>query len=141
MLSDFENTVFCISQVLQVLVFVLGCYFFSISIFGLMIKKEDKTTQFKPTKKFAAVIAAYNEELVIAHIIESLLRQNYPRNLYDIYVVADNCTDNTANIAREHGAIVFTRTNNNERGKGYALEWMFRKLHSMEKKIRCYMCF
>jgi cellulose synthase/poly-beta-1,6-N-acetylglucosamine synthase-like glycosyltransferase len=132
MLSEFENTIFCISQVLQVLVFVGGCYFFCISIFGLIINKENSTTQSKPTKKFALVIAAYNEELVIAHIIESLLRQNYPRNLYDIYVVADNCTDNTANIARAHGAIVFTRTNNHERGKGYALEWMFSKLHSME---------
>jgi cellulose synthase/poly-beta-1,6-N-acetylglucosamine synthase-like glycosyltransferase len=47
-------------------------------------------------------------------------------------VIADNCTDNTAEIAEKHGALVYVRTNNQERGKGYALEWMFNKIHALE---------
>jgi len=73
------------------------------------------------------IVAAHNEEAVIGHIVDSLFRQNYPRNLFDVYVVADNCTDRTAEIAEEHGAIVYKRYNNSARGKGYALEWMFEK--------------
>jgi len=80
------------------------------------------------------IVAAHNEEAVIGHIVDSLFRQNYPRNLFDVYVVADNCTDRTAEIAEEHGAIVYKRYNNSARGKGYALEWMFEKIYNMEEK-------
>ena len=51
-----------------------------------------------------AIIPAHNEEMVVANLIESLKNQTYDRDLYDIYVIADNCTDNTANIARRAGA-------------------------------------
>src|SRR5690606_24301726 len=66
--------------------------------------------------------------------IDSLLRQNYPRELYDIFVIADNCTDRTAEISEAHGALVYKRFNKNERGKGYALEWMFNQIYEMGKK-------
>ncbi|MEW8957100.1 glycosyltransferase family 2 protein, partial [Clostridium sp.] len=66
--------------------------------------------------------------------VESLVDLDYPKHLYDIFVIADNCTDKTAKIAREHGAKVFERVNKDKRGKGYALEWMFDKIFKMNKK-------
>lgn len=75
-----------------------------------------------------AVISARNEEKVIANLIESLKLQAYPKNKLDIYVIADNCTDNTAQIAREAGAIVYERFDETKKTKGYALEWFFEKV-------------
>lgn len=130
MLLSFNDIIYSISQIMQIFIFVTGCYFFSISIFGWIKWKENKIKYYPPKKRFALVIAAHNEEIVIENIIDSLKKQNYPKNLYDIFVIADNCTDNTADIAKKHGAIVYIRENNKEKGKGYALEWAFNKIIS-----------
>jgi cellulose synthase/poly-beta-1,6-N-acetylglucosamine synthase-like glycosyltransferase len=103
-----------------------------LSLFGLYRRKENKN--YVPSKKFAMIVAAHNEEVVIANLIESLQHQDYPKELYDIFVIADNCTDKTAEIAAKHGAKVFERNNKEKRGKGYALEWMFDKIFKMDKK-------
>ncbi|TYQ16633.1 UNVERIFIED_CONTAM: cellulose synthase/poly-beta-1,6-N-acetylglucosamine synthase-like glycosyltransferase [Acetivibrio alkalicellulosi] len=134
MLSQINSVIFCTTQVIQVIIFAAGCYFFGISIFGWVLGKSQDSKEFLPQKKFALIIAAHNEEKVITHIVHSLYRQNYPKNLYDIFVIADNCTDNTAKIAREHGAIVLERTNYTKKGKGHALEWMFSKIFEMDEK-------
>jgi cellulose synthase/poly-beta-1,6-N-acetylglucosamine synthase-like glycosyltransferase len=73
--------------------------------------------------RMAVVIPAHNEELVLAATLASLASQDYPRERFEVVVVADNCTDATAAIARAHGAQVLERTNRAERGKGYALDW------------------
>lgn len=125
--------IFTLTQIMQIFIFVVGCYFFSISIFGWIKKKEASSLNYPPKTKFALVVAAHNEEIVIGHIVDSLFRQNYPRELYDVFVIADNCSDKTAEIAEKHGARVFVRENKNERGKGYALEWMFNKIYNMEE--------
>jgi len=134
MLRHLNDIIFCSTQLVQVLIFMAGCYFFGVSIFGWIKRKEEPAEKYPPQKRFALIVAAHNEELVIAHIIDSLQKQNYPRNLYDIYVVADNCSDRTAEIAHKRGAIVYRRNNNDERGKGYALEWMFNKIFPMDDK-------
>ena len=81
------------------------------------------------------VVAAHNEEIVISELVDSLKNIKYPNELYDIFVVADNCTDKTADIAEEHGAIVLRRFNKIEKGKGFALEWAFDKIFKMEKNF------
>ena len=86
-----------------------------------------------PSKRFAVLVAAHNEHTVIGQLVENLHELNYPKDLYDIYVIADNCEDNTAQIAREAGAIVCERVDNEKKSKGYALEWMFERLFEMEK--------
>lgn len=134
MLSQFNSAVYHITQIIQVLVFAVGTYFLGISIFGWIKRKDDRAEKYPPRKRFALIIAAHNEEQVIGHIIDSLSRQNYPRDMYDIFVIADNCTDRTAEIAEQHGAIVYKRFNTEERGKGYALEWMFEKIFAMGDK-------
>lgn len=132
MLSIFSSVLFYLSEFVQVLIFIGGCYFFGISIFGWIKKRDASGNNFKPVKKFALVVAAHNEELVISHIIDSLFKQSYPRELFDIYVIADNCTDRTSEIAEAHGAKVHIRENNVNRGKGYALEWMFDRLFKLD---------
>lgn len=81
-----------------------------------------------PLRRYAAVICARNEENVIADLIGSLRAQRYPRELLDIYVVADNCTDRTADIAREAGATVYERADSARVGKGYALDFLFKRI-------------
>lgn len=76
--------------------------------------------------KYAVIIAARNEELVIGQLIESIKKQNYPNKLIDIFVVADNCTDHTARVAAQAGAIVKERFNKVQVGKGYALDYMIK---------------
>lgn len=75
--------------------------------------------------RFALVTAAHNEEQVIVPHVENLLRLDYPRECYQVFVIADNCTDATARLARQAGARVLERHNLRQRGKGYALEWFF----------------
>lgn len=76
--------------------------------------------------KYAIIIPARNEERVIGQLIHSIRAQNYPRELIDVFVVADNCTDDTARVAEEAGAVVRERFNREQVGKGYALDFMFR---------------
>ena len=124
--------IFAITAIFQVVVFALMMYYFVLAFFGFKRKNEKKN--YTPTKKFAMIVAAHNEEVVIGKLIESMLNQNYPRELFDIFVIADNCTDNTAKIARKYGVYVYERFNKEQKGKGYALEWMFDKIFKMQKK-------
>lgn len=124
--------IYSVTAVFQLAVFALMMYYFILAFFGLRRKSEKKN--YTPTKKFAMIVAAHNEEVVIGKLIESMLNQNYPRELFDIFVIADNCTDNTAKIARKHGVYVYERFNKEQKGKGYALEWMFDKIFNMQKK-------
>ena len=54
--------------------------------------------------RFAVLIAARNEQEVIGPLVDSLLRQDYPKELYDVWVIPNNCTDDTAGAARAAGA-------------------------------------
>lgn len=78
--------------------------------------------------RFRILVPAHNESAGIAGTVESLLAVDYPRDLFDVLVIADNCTDDTAARAREAGALVLERTNDAERGKGYALHYAFERL-------------
>ncbi len=88
-----------------------------------LVKIKDKPLKVNKDHRFMAIIPAHNEEAVVGNLVESLKKQNYNKELYDIYVIADNCTDNTAKVAKEAGAIVYERFNNTEKTKGYALDW------------------
>ncbi len=81
-----------------------------------------------PQRRYAIVIAARNEEAVLPHLLDSINAQDYPKELITTFVVADNCTDATADVARDRGAVVYTRTNHTEIGKGYALEYLLEKI-------------
>lgn len=92
-----------------------------------IINKMKTSVQKTPEKlhKYAVLIAARNEESVIGELIKSVQNQNYPKELIDIYIVADNCTDKTASIARKLNATVLERNDKSNVGKGYALQYIF----------------
>jgi len=76
-------------------------------------------------RRFAVVVPAHNEELSLERTVRSLLAIDYPRPDFDVIVVADNCTDRTAEIGRVQGAKVLERTHETLRSKGHALRWCF----------------
>ncbi len=78
--------------------------------------------------RFAIVVPAHDEAPNIASTVSSLTALNYPSDRFSVVVVADNCTDDTADQARLAGAEVMERTNVELRGKGHALDWAFTAL-------------
>lgn len=89
------------------------------------------TRKFKPAKnqhRYAVCIAARNEETVIGNLLDSIRKQDYPQELITVFVVADNCTDETAKIAREKGAVCYERFHETKRTKGFALQYLFDKI-------------
>ena len=107
---------------------VLAVYFHQAfyAFFGLFTRAKIWPDA-KERHKYAYLICAHDEEKVIGNLIESILAQNYPKELMKVFVCADNCTDETAKIAREKGAVVFERFSN-ERGKGFALDYMIKRI-------------
>jgi len=89
------------------------------------------TRKFKPAKnkhKYAILIAARNEKFVIGNLLDSIKKQDYPSELLTTFVVADNCTDNTAEIARSHGAICYERFDDEHKTKGFALQYLLEQI-------------
>lgn len=115
-------------EFIQIILFFFLIFFWVYQIviwLSSLFFKNETTIIAKKAHRFMAIIPARNEENVIHNLIRSIKNQNYPEELIDIYVIADNCTDNTAAIARNEGAIVYERFNENEKSKGFALEWFF----------------
>ena len=110
------NIFYVLTMALQIFLVAFGGYYGFITLFSFYKKKENK--DYTPNNTFAMVVAAHNEEVVIGKLIESLKNQEYPKEMYDIFVIADNCTDKTAEIARACGANVYERFNKDKRGKG-----------------------
>lgn len=130
LISDFGNSLYFIAVAL---IAIIAGYYFVISIFGWK-KKTDKYDYNGPSNSYAIIISAHNEEMVIRNTINSIKKMDYSSDKYEIFVVADNCSDSTAQLARESGASVYERTNLQENGKGQALKWMFNILFHLDKK-------
>ena len=107
------------------LVFTL-CYSYQLYyVFHVLTHKVTPRVA-KENHRYAVVVSARNEAAVIGDLIHSIRVNDYPQELIDIFVIADNCTDNTAMVAQEAGAIVFPRFNHEYVGKGYALTYGFK---------------
>jgi len=103
----------------------------SYQIFYLIIGFFSKKNIYPETeikRKYAIIIAARNEEKVIGKLIDSLNQQTYDRQLFEIFVVADNCSDDTAKVATHHGATVYERFDEDKKRKGWALEYLFEQI-------------
>ncbi len=120
-------------DILLLLVILYTLYIVSIGAFGLHYRPTDGTH--RPQKRFRIIIPAHNEEKVIGQLLDSIARMRYPANLYDVVVIADNCTDETARAADQPGVKVLQRTNDKERGKGHALKWAFAQLGFTGTKV------
>ena len=106
------------------------CYTYQLYYVLVVLSRKPKQLVAKKNHRYAVVVSARNESAVIGDLIHSIKVQNYPTELIDVFVIADNCTDNTADVAREAGAIVFKRFNTEQVGKGYALDYGFKIIRS-----------
>lgn len=111
------------------------CYCYQFLYVAVSLFQKDKPHKKDTPHQFAVLIAARNEAEVIGHLIESINTQTYNKQDVTVFVVADNCTDQTAEIARGLGAVVYERFNQEQIGKGYAMEYL---LDEMEKNHQIY---
>ena len=114
--------IYILQQALGWIIVIYWLYQLIISACALIQFKEKPLIKNKK-HKFMMILPAHNESSVIGALIESLQSLDYPKELYDIYVIADNCTDNTAQIAKDLGAIVYERFDEKKKTKGFAMQW------------------
>lgn len=123
------ETLSYINYIIAIIFTLCYCYqFFYVIVPWLFAKKKSKTPV--TDHKYAVLIAARNEEVVIGNLIESINNQKYDSSLVKVFVVADNCTDKTAEIARSLGATVYERFNKERVGKGYAMEYLLDRINA-----------
>ncbi len=116
-----------IFYILTIILGVIYAYQVLFTILGVLGKNK-KYPDAKIDHTFAIIISARNESKVIGNLIESIHSNDYPQDKLKIFVVADNCTDNTAEICRDLGCVVYERFNQEKIGKGYALDFLFKHI-------------
>lgn len=102
------------------------CYWVIYTVVGVFTTRRFPKTEHQ--HRYAIVIAARNEERVLGHLLDSISAQDYPREMLTVFVVADNCTDATAQVARSRGAICYERQDTRHCTKGYALQFLFDRI-------------
>ncbi|MCM1404605.1 MAG: glycosyltransferase [Prevotella sp.] len=128
------DILFLINLILSITLATFFLYKMVLGFVGIFWKK--RYPEAKAEHTYAILIAGRNEEKVIGHLIDSIKLQNYDLSKLRVFVVADNCTDETAAVARQSGGgvdhpllvDVFERHNLEKVGKGYALDFLFRQI-------------
>ena len=128
----------------EIIIYVLLAFFLLYGIYFLIMatgffKKKKKNIVGDKKNHFAILVAARNEENVIGNLVKSLKNQNYPKNKYDIYVIVNNCTDNTLAVAKKAGAKIIECTSN-VKSKGDVLNYTFNRLKD-NNEIDAYVIF
>ncbi|MBQ7336069.1 MAG: glycosyltransferase family 2 protein [Clostridia bacterium] len=115
--------------IIRVLYTVLACLTFHFVIFAVIgILKKKTFPKAKEQLRYGIIIPARNEERVVANLIESVYKCKYPQDKLHVFVIAHNCTDRTAEIARATGATVYEYNNPQERTMGYAFRYLFDRI-------------
>ncbi len=127
-----------IYYILFIITLAYGVYFLVTGLFAFKKEDEKPVRPFKERTKFAILIAARNESQVIGDLIKSLKEQNYPQDLYDIYTLVNNCTDNTLEVAKQSGSKIINVTIP-VKSKGEVLKFAFQKLKN--KSYDAYLIF
>lgn len=109
-------------------VLFLAFYAYQLLYIPVALAPRKKHASAAPLRRYAVLISARNEEAVIAQLLDSINRQDYPADLVVSFVVADNCTDATAQVARDAGAVVYERFDQQHVGKGYALHYLLQQI-------------
>jgi cellulose synthase/poly-beta-1,6-N-acetylglucosamine synthase-like glycosyltransferase len=98
-----------------------------LAVLALLSRRQARPAAVEPQLRFDIVVPAHNEEAEIAQTVASLRAIEYPRSHFRVLVVADNCSDATAERAAAAGARVLVRQDTERRGKGYALAYAFER--------------
>ncbi|WP_279022349.1 glycosyltransferase family 2 protein [Intestinibacter bartlettii] len=136
-----KNNINNINTVVFILFTAMYIYQYYYIIVVLLKNKNVKSKGKNIMNKFAVIVSARNESDVIEEFIHTVDLQDYPSDLIDVYVIADNCSDDTAQKARIAGAHVYERFDNKKVGKGYALDFLFKILRSRKTKYDGYFIF
>lgn len=121
-------------QLIYYILFIITCsygIYFVITGFFAFKNPEERIRKHKAKTKFAILIAARNEAQVIGDLIKSLKEQDYPTNLYDIYSLVNNCTDNTLEVAKKAGSKIIN-VNTPVKSKGEVLKYAFKRLKNKD---------
>lgn len=135
------NLVFSTLTLILGILVAYRTFYLILGVFG----RSRKYPSAPKDKRYCFIVPARNEELVIGNLIDTVRAMDYPQELVDIMVVADNCDegDKTAQIAREKGAIVFERHDMAHRTLGFALQYAFREFakagHDIENEYYAYI--
>lgn len=121
-----ENMLHTFTTLIGILVLFCFMYQGIYVVIGLFFKPQKYKA--KKQHKYAVVISARNESTVICNLIASIKNQTYAKELVDIFVIADNCTDDTAALAKSAGVHVYERFDKVNIGKGYALDYLFQRI-------------
>jgi hypothetical protein len=106
-----------------------GCgYLLALTLASPFFRRKAPTRDGAPKTRFAVIVPAHNEEEMLPATLASLDAQAYPRDLFGVNVIADNCTDATAAIAHAAGATVHERNDPSNPGKGQAISWLLPRL-------------
>jgi cellulose synthase/poly-beta-1,6-N-acetylglucosamine synthase-like glycosyltransferase len=124
---------------IDMFVIIYSIYYIFTGLFSF-INKNNSIRKYKAKNRLAVIIAARNEEKVIPHLLDSLNKQNYPKNLYDVFVVPNNCDDNTEKLSLEKGAKVI-ECNNPVSSKGEVLKYTFKYMNTMHPEYDAYIIF
>ena len=116
-------------DLLMVLVGAVGIGYQALCILISLFAKPVTFPTAPMDRHYAVLISARNEEQVIGNLIDCIQTQTYPRELIDIWLVADNCDDGTAEVARSKGCHVIERFNKQLIGKGYALTYLLDRMN------------
>ena len=119
--------------IFQVLLAVLVGYLLLLTAASMRAARQTAARKGEPTNRFLILVPAHNEERLLPTLLAKLAQIDYPQHLYGTHVVADNCTDSTAEIVRQSGAQVHERFNEQLKGKGYALQWLLQRLWQAEE--------
>lgn len=114
-------------------------YLTTLSIAALAQRTGRKASGGPAVTRYALLIPAHNEEGTLETLFASLHALEYPPTLVNVYVVADNCTDDTAAIARAAGALVYERHDTTKIGKGYALRWLLSRIEATGRRYDAYV--
>jgi len=117
-----ELLVFTVFLLLAILVTFFAMYQLALAC-SYFIVREQPSPPMAPQKRFAVIIPAHNEESMIGAALESWARVDYPPDLFSVHVIADNCTDRTAEVVLARGGSCLERQDPDRQGKGYALAW------------------
>ncbi len=108
---------------------ILPLFVFLLAVaLAALVARRPRIQEAEPRSRFLIVVPAHNEEGGIRETVESCLASDYPRSLFDVMVIADNCDDRTAMVAAEAGADVMERFDEHKKSKGFAIEYLLETL-------------
>jgi 1,2-diacylglycerol 3-beta-glucosyltransferase len=123
-LALFKIPLYGLQAILAVMVGYLGL----LTVAALRAPRITTADSVSSRKRFIILIPAHNEETLLPQLLANLNELDYTQDDYAVHVVADNCTDRTAELARQAGAIVHERFHDTLKGKGYALQWALQNI-------------